>query len=363
MGKWLDVSTQNAILWFFLVCFIGSFLLLGWLLFPFLSVLVLGAVVSGFVYPLHRYLKQRLHMPAFVAALLICFLILVLLLVPIVFFVGSLAQQAFGLYEMARGAAINEQINALMRDTRILDRINTFLGTFNYTLTGEEIKSVLNETARIVGLFLYEQARAIASNILNFVFYFFLMLLVVFFLLMDGERLINYISELSPLPTEHDRMLIDKFKQMSWAVLIVNGFSGLIQGIGGGLLFWAIGFPSAFLWGVIMALLAVIPIVGIGMVFVPAAIYLFIKGQMLLGIVCFVVYVILSAGVDYFLKPKLVGHRVQMHTLLVFFSIIGGLRLFGILGIIYGPLVVTAFLTMAEIYRANYQRLVEPGKL
>lgn len=353
------MNTNSIILWFFLACFFASIFLLGWLLLPFLSVLVLGAVVSGISYPGYRFLHARFGMRPFVAAFTICMLIFLLLLVPTVFFVGLLAQQAWGLYEMARGAAINEQINVLLHDSYILDRINAVLGHFNYAVTGDEIKRAASEIARFVGLFLYEQARAVATNTLAFVAYFFLMLLVVYFLLMDGERLMNFISDLSPLPPEQDRMLIDKFKDMSWAIVIGNGLGGLIQGLLGGATFWMLGFPRAFLWGVIMTLLAFIPIVGIGAVFIPAAIFLFVKGQIALGVVCVVVYVILSAGVDYYFKPKLVGHRVKMHPLLVFLAIIGGLKMFGILGIIYGPLVVTAFLTMAAIYSANYQGLVE----
>jgi predicted PurR-regulated permease PerM len=353
------LNKYNPIFLFFLACFVVSIFFLGWLLLPFLSILVLGTVVSGICYPAFRFLQARLMMRPFIAAFVVCFLIFLLLLVPTVFFIGSLTQQAFSLYEMARGAAINEQINALMRDSRLLDRANYFLSNFNYTLTGEEIKGAVSEMGRFVGLFLYEQARAIASNTFAFVAYFFLMLMVVFFLLLDGHRLLSYISDLSPLPPEQENMLIEKFKDMSNAILIGNGLGGLIQGVVGGLLFWGFGFQRAFLWGVIMALLAFIPIVGIGAVFIPTTIYLFISGKTVTGIVSLISYVVLSGGVDYYFKPKLVGHQVKMHPLLVFLAIIGGLNLFGILGIIYGPLVVTAFLTMADIYRTNYQRLVE----
>jgi predicted PurR-regulated permease PerM len=127
----------------------------------------------------------------------------------------------------------------------------------------------------------------------------------------------------------------------------------------GGLLFWSLGFQSAFLWGVIMGLLAFLPILGIGLVFIPAAVFLLLKGNIGGGIVLVIVYMVLTAGIEYLLKPRLVGHRMKMHPLLVFFAVIGGLRLFGILGIIYGPLIVTAFLTLAEIYRTNYQQFVE----
>ena len=111
--------------------------------------------------------------------------------------------------------------------------------------------------------------------------------------------------------------------------------------------------------GVIMGLLAFLPIIGIGVVFIPTAIYLFLKGQMAASIFFLVFYFVLSLGIEYFFKPKVVGHRVKMHPLLVFLAVIGGLKLFGILGIIYGPLVVAGFLTLADIYRTNYQQLVE----
>lgn len=98
------------------------------------------------------------------------------------------------------------------------------------------------------------------------------------------------------------------------------------------------------------------------MVFVPTAVYLFLKGSIASSIGFMIFYLVLSGGVEYIFKPRMVGKQVKMHPLLVFFSIIGGLKLFGILGIIYGPLIVTAFLTLAEIYRANYQRMVEAEK-
>ena len=148
---------------------------------------------------------------------------------------------------------------------------------------------------------------------------------------------------------------------MAGAILIGNGLGGLIQGTLGGIVFSLFGLKSPFLWGVIMGLLAFLPIIGIGIVFIPAAIYLVLKGRIAAGIFFVIFYLILSGSVEYLLKPKLVGQRVKMHTLIVFLSIIGGLKLFGILGIIYGPLVVTAFLTLTDIYYANYQNLVAPN--
>ena len=108
-----------------------------------------------------------------------------------------------------------------------------------------------------------------------------------------------------------------------------------------------------------MGLLAFLPIIGIGIVFIPAALYLLLTGRIAAGIFFIVFYVILSGGIEYLFKPKIVGQRVKMHTLLVFLAIVGGLKLFGILGIIYGPLIVTAFLTLTDIYHSSYQEMLE----
>ena len=355
-----DLNPKNPILWFFLACFIGSIYLLGWLLLPFLSILIIGAVISGITYPVYRYIQRIGKLKSSTASLITCLLIFCLLFIPIVFFVGSLTQQAYGLYQMARNAAISDQVNNLLRDTQVLEKANALLANFDYELTGDELKNAVTEVAKFVGLFLYEQARAIASNTLAFVINFILMLLVIYFLLIDGQHLVAYIVDLSPLPTDQEWMLIEKFKGMAGAILIGNGVGGVIQGGLGGLLFWIFGFPSAFLWGVIMGLLAFLPIIGIGLVLIPAAFLLFIKGRIAAGLFFIIFYFIISMGVEYLFKPRLVGQRVRMHPLLVFLAIIGGLKLFGILGIIYGPLVVTAFMTLAEIYRANYQQMVAP---
>jgi predicted PurR-regulated permease PerM len=352
-------TSSYRILWFFLACFLVSIVVLGWLLWPFISIIILAAVLTGIFVPLYRFLNTKGRVRATLASLVTCALIFCILFVPIVFFVGILSKEAFELYLMAKNAVITNQIRSLMEGSVILERVNSVLANFNFQITGEELNKYISEIARFVGLFLYNQARSIASNTLTFVINFFLMLLVIYYLLIDGERLISFIVDLSPLPTEQDRMLIKKFKEMAGAILIGNGLGGLIQGTLGGLVFSFFGLTSPFLWGVIMGLLAFLPIIGIGVVFIPAAIFLFLKGHLGTSIFFVVFYVVLSGSVEYLFKPKLVGQRVKMHTLLVFFSIIGGLKLFGILGIIYGPLVVTAFLTLTDIYHTNYQIMIE----
>jgi predicted PurR-regulated permease PerM len=350
---------HDIIFWFFLALFLVSCVLLGWLLWPFFSVIVLAIVITGVFNPVYRTLHRKLN--ATVSSLITCIFIFFVLFVPVSAFVGILANEAYDLYLTAREAVMNNPIQDLLENSKIIDKINAILNNFGIKITGDELNRGVTELGRTVGLFLYQQARSMTANIVNFVVNFFFMLLIVFYLLIDSERLVSFIVRLSPLPDDQDEKLIQKFKDMAGAILIGNGLGGLIQGTLGGIVFAFFGFRSPFLWGVIMGLLAFLPIVGVGAVFLPAALYLILQGRLAAGIFFIVFYILLSGGIEYLFKPKLVGTRVQMHTLLVFLSIIGGLKLFGILGIIYGPLVVTAFLTLTDIYEVSYRSIVEPG--
>ena len=353
-----ESSQRDIIFWFFLAVFLVSCFLLGWLLWPFLSVIILATVITGIFNPVYQFLNQKLKPTP--ASLITCLIIFLVLFIPVSVFVGILTNEAYDLYVWAREALASNPFKELVENSKLVDRINLILANFGIAITGDVLNQGIAELGRSVGLYLYEQVRSMTANIVNLVVNFFFMLLIIFYLLIDSSRLVAFIEGLSPLPDDQDQKLIQKFKDMAGAILIGNGLGGLIQGTLGGIVFAIFGFKSPFLWGVIMALLAFLPIVGIGAVFLPAAIYLFLQERFEIGIFFIVFYVLLSGGIEYFFKPKLMEQHLQMHTLLVFLSVIGGLKLFGILGIIYGPLVVTAFLTLADIYESSYRRIVEP---
>ncbi len=347
---------------FFLALFCISIFLLGNLIAPFFATIILGVVTTGIFKPLFRRVSKRTS-PR-VASILTCIIIFFTVFIPVLFFVGILSREALGLYSMARDAVFSNQLIHVLENTQALERINDLLARagIEKTVSWNELINPVSELGKLVGFSLFQQAKFVTSNLLSLVFYFCLMLIVVFYMFMDGERFIRYLYDLSPLQDEHDKKLFDKFNDMAGAVLIGNGLGGVIQGFAGGMLFWFLGHNSPFLWGVIMGFLAFLPIVGIGVVLIPTAVFYFLKGHAATGMSIFVFYGVLSWGVEYLFKPKVVGDRVAMHPLIVFFAIIGGLKVYGLLGIIYGPLIATLFLTLADIYFSTFQSMVEPSK-
>jgi len=327
---------------------------------PFLSTIVLASVVTGVFNPVYRYMVKKVGISQVFSALITCTLIFFILFVPILFFTGILSKEAYDFYLMGKTAVLDGQVKKFLESYHIIEKINTLLSNINMQVTIDDLNQSISELGKAVGLFLFDQAKMITSNIFSFVVNFFFMLLIVFFLFMDSKKIVDFIIDLSPLPTDQDEKLIQKFKDMAGAILVGNGLGGMIQGVIGGIVFAVFGINAPFLWGVLMALLAFLPIVGIGAIFLPTALFMFIKGRLFAGCFFIVFYIVLSFGIEYVFKPKIVGNRVKMHTLLVFLAIIGGMKLFGILGIIYGPLIVTCFLTLVDIYQENYQKMVEP---
>ena len=206
-----------------------------------------------------------------------------------------------------------------------------------------------------IGLFLYNQISSIASNLVNFLIQFFLMALTMYYLFKDGVRLKRYFFELLPVPESQLEKLADKFHEMGRAIVVGNGLSGLVQGILGGLGFYFFGLGSPFLWGTVISFMAFLPIVGASAVFIPTAVILFLHGNSGLALGFLIYNLSYSSVIEYLIKPRLIGQGMQMNALLVFVGIIGGIKIFGILGIVYGPLIITVFLTLAEIYRLEYR--------
>lgn len=353
----LEKTSRDPILWFFLVLFILSLFLVGKLLWPFFSVIVLASVVSGLFYPVYKFFAKRFNET--LSSILTCLLIFFTLFLPLLSFISVLVNEAHGFVQYANSPEISNSIKKFFINDQLFEKANGFLAGFNIHISYENISSTIGSIGKILGSFLLEQAKSIASHFMSLVINFCLMLLVSFYLLIDGNKLIWFIIDLSPLPDEQDKKLVDKFRDMAGAVLIGNGLSGIIQGVAGGLIFAICGLWSPFLCGVLMGFLAFLPIVGIAIVFVPALIYLLATGKIGYSIFLVVSYLILTGGIEYMLKPVVVGKHVKVHTLLVFLSIVGGLKMFGILGIIYGPLIITFFLTLTDIYNSSYRVFVE----
>jgi predicted PurR-regulated permease PerM len=341
----------------FLVFFICSLVLLLRLFWTYVSAIVLALLLASVFYPLYSWVKKVLREQELLASLSVTFFILLILVIPVGWFIGTLSNEAFDFYQRSSSEVSLKHIQDIIeKDPVWAERFRKLGKMTGLTITPETVEELASSIGKKVGLFLYSQIRSMASNLLSFLIHFFLMMLTIFYLFRDGPRLKDYLVQLMPVPKDQLEKVANKFQEMGRAIIVGNGMSGIIQGIFGGFGFFFFGLGSPFLWGTVISFMAFVPIVGATAVFVPATVIIMLTGSTGLGIGYLIYNLCYSSIVEYLVKPKLIGKGMQMNSLLVFIGILGGLKLFGILGLIYGPLIMTVFLTLAEIYRLEYKK-------
>ncbi len=340
----------------FLVVLIGVLILLLRLFWAYISAIILALLIASAFYPLYARVKKLLKGEERGASMLMTIFIFLVLVIPVGGFVGTLSNEAFDFYRRSREAVSLLKIQQIVEGDSIwAQRIRKVGKLTGIEVTPETLEVLATELGKNVGLFLSKQLRSIASNLLNFLIHFFLMMLIVYYIFRDGERLKNYISELLPFPIEQQELVVSKFREMARAVIVGNGLNGIIQGIIGGFGFFLFGLGSPFLWGTLIGFMAFLPFIGASIVYVPAFIILILQGQTGIAIGFLAYNGAYSIIMEYLFKPRMIGKGMRMNSLLVFIGILGGIKLFGILGIIYGPLIMTIFITLAELYRLEYK--------
>jgi predicted PurR-regulated permease PerM len=340
---------------FFLALFICSFALLLYLMGTYLSAIVLAAVIASIFYPLYVRIKIFFKHNETAASIVMLFCVVTILFFPSAWFVGALSNEAYDFYMNTRDTMTIEHAQQFLESDSIwIDRIKRLTAFIGINTSADTLQSMVNELGKAVGLFLYKQLSSVASNLLNFILHFFIMLLAIFYLLRDGTKLKEYMIQLLPLPAMQIEKVIRKFHETGHAILLINGISGIIQGFFGGLGFSLFGLGAPLLWGTVISFMAFLPVIGASVVFVPATAVLLLQGKINVAIGFLAFNIFYSSIIEYFVKPRLIGAGMHMNSLMVFIGIIGGIKLFGIMGILYGPLIITVFITMAEMYRTEY---------
>jgi predicted PurR-regulated permease PerM len=341
---------------FFSIFFLLSSFLLGLVLWPFWQWLLLAFLLAGIFRPVYK--KLNTWVSPWMASLLTCGLIVLLVFVPLFFSISSLSQEVVNLLQHSKDTDILMELQQFLQENSLILKVREILDGYgiHFNFDPPQVIKMLSGLSKTAGLFVYNQVSGWAADIMKFALQFCILIVVAYFILIDMDNLIDFILRLSPLPDEHNRLLVNKFTRIAGVILIGNGMYCIVQGTLGGVLFSLLDLNAPVLWGFVMGTLAFIPILGIGMVLLPTAVILLFAGAIGKAIAVAVFYLLLHYTVELLLKPKFVGSHLKMHPLLVLLAIFGGLSLFGILGIVYGPLILSLFLTLTDMYIKEYRR-------
>ena len=342
---------------YFVILFLGLLALVGLMIWDYLTSIIFAGILAGAFYPVMRFAVDRWKLNRTLAAALVCVVILLLVFLPAVYIAARLTQEtAFVINRLQ-----SPETEKLIKDTFFGSGYATQLSKeiFESIFAGkqysiESIQSMLVDLGKTISGKVLSQVNAVLGNVFSFLWQFLLMMIMIFAFFKEGPRLKDFLLWLSPLPDEDEELILKKFNEMNFVTLVGNGVGGVIQGVLAGIGFAFAGIGSTLLWTVLMIVLAFIPLVGISIVYVPACLYLLATGNWVASIVLFVYCTGISLVVENWFKPLFMGTRVRMNSLLVFFSIIGGMSAFGMAGIFYGPLIITIFLTFVSLYEEKY---------
>ncbi len=318
---------------------------------PFLQIVFIAALFAALFTPLYRTIKNYVGGRGGLASALTLLTVILFIIVPLGFLLGTVTSQAI---DIANTAApwVRQQLATPGLITQTLEGLPFYSVIEPYR---ELALSRLGDMAGIVSSWLVDALQSATLGTFSALLSIVLVLYTLFFFLIDGDRLLFYMLYYLPLNDEDETKLLQRFTSVTRATLKGTAVIGLLQGALAGLALHLAGIPSALFWAVAMMVLSVVPGIGTALVWVPAVIYLLVGGHYAsaagVGVFCAVVV----GTVDNVLRPKLVGNDTQMHELMIFFSTLGGLLMFGFMGFVIGPIIAALFVTLWELYGDEFR--------
>ncbi|MBN2199497.1 MAG: AI-2E family transporter [Candidatus Aminicenantes bacterium] len=309
------------------------------LVLPYIAYLSLGLVLTIAAYPVYAWL-ERLCKKKGMAASLSVILTAVIIVVPTYFLTLSLAKQTAVF------------IRDFQADTLI--QINDFL--LKLFGSGADMAQLLNKALIQAQNFVVDSAISLVGSLADFIIGLFILFFTLYYGFVSGRDWLGGFREFLPLNPGRKERLIGEIQSVTMAVIYGMILGSVLHGALGGLGFYVVGLKNPVFWGFVMTILAFLPVVGPALVWMPAGAFLLVRGHYLEGIGLIVYCFIYAFLIDSVIRPRIVSDKAKIHPLVAVVGVLGGLKAFGVLGIIIGPLVAALFITMAGFFYEDYLR-------
>jgi predicted PurR-regulated permease PerM len=314
------------------------FVLAAIIIRPLAISIFLGALLGYMFYPIYFWFFKKTKREN-LSAFIICIGVLSIVIMIFLLFIGSLTSQAVNLYLSFREANLNDIIQKIT--------LNLFSSSQSSEMISNSLKSV---TSNLIDHYLTGFNNFIL-NLPNIGLQFFVVFFVFFYSLRDGEKAIQYVKSLAPFEKDVQEKFFKKFEEVTYSVLYGQVVVGIIQGVLAGIGFFIFGVHNAILLTLISIIAGVIPFLGAWLVWVPVDIYLFLGGNTNAGIGLLIYGSTVVSLLDNLLRPILISRKTQINSAIIIVGMIGGLIVYGILGLIMGPLILAYVLLVLELYR------------
>jgi predicted PurR-regulated permease PerM len=335
----------------------GALLLLGYLVFriaePFLVPLAWSAVLAIFFYPLHERIARRLGPTP--AALVSTLGVTLLLIVPALVVLSYTAREAIDATTGLQHALRNPQLT-------VPAQLMTWMrGLLPQAWRSMDFSEPLRQGAEKIASFLAEKLGALVKDLFAFFVDLFILIFALFFMFRDGESIVHAARHLLPFDEAIQEDMLGESKELIFASVAIGLLVAAVQGILGGAAFALVKIGTPVFWGVLIAFFSLVPVVGSALIWVPGALWLGFSGYWGKCLVVLLICGGVSTVVDNILRPLLLRNRTRLNELLLFISVLGGIQVFGLLGLVAGPTIVAAAMGVFRVYMSHRDAVAAPS--
>ena len=314
---------------------------------PFLTSLFLGALLAYVFYSPYKKILSKIKSES-ISAFLICLIVFIIILIPGFFFLKSLIQESYFLYILAKQKLA----------TGILTNCeNNFCQMIKSFSESSQLNQQIQDGVKLLTNFIVKKGSNLLLSLPNLLISLFIIMFTIFYSLKDGRLFVKKIGNILSMKKKKYVFLLRRLKEIIHGVVYGYAIIALMQGLLGGIGFFLFGIPSPIFWGMVMAIFALIPFIGTGIIWVPASLLLIFDGVfqgldslIFKGIGLFVFSFIFVSSLDNFLRPKLMSDKAKVHPLILFLGVLGGILFFGPVGVIVGPLILSLTVVFVDTY-------------
>lgn len=325
---------------------------------PFLVALFLAFVISQLFKKWYEKINQKFGGRSSLASLTLCIILFFILVIPFFLTASLVAKETADLYQNIQKTDWAIQLKKIS-SSPIIEALGVDKKIFDLPHIGTDNSGQLVDSFKSTSNFILSAIQKTYQGISHFVFMTFVVFFSLYYFFKDGDKIIKKIMALSPLKDAEESQLLKNFVSISKATLKGSLVIAIVQGLIMTVAFVITGFSSPIIWGVITIFVSLIPLFGAGLVWLPAGIIMLFMGNIWQGITIIIFGALFVSTIDNFLRPKLVGKETSLHPILVLISTIGGIMLFGIIGILLGPVIVVLFISLLDIYQIEFKNELE----
>jgi len=336
---------------------------------PYIHAIILAIILSIVFIPIHRKVERLVRGRKALASIISCALLTLVVVLPVMLLLIALIQQGITsineIYNWVAAGKYEQLLNSpvLISTLEYWDKVVVFLSKYFPQMKLEFLsidadliqpEKMLLSMSTYTAQFLLNQGTYILGNLTAIVGKFFLMIFTFFFLVRDYDEIVSQIFHLIPLSNSQENRIINRVREVSRSAILGTVVTAVAQGTIGGITFCLAGLPGLF-WGTIMAFASLVPLFGTALVWVPASLYLLLSGRWMASLFVTLSCIIFVGMIDNFVRPLFMQGASDMSTLLIFFSILGGMQYFGLIGLLYGPLIFGLTLVLLYIYNIEFE--------